>query len=157
MAELAGVTPSELTLKAAQRMMPTRVAAKIEEAPSGCWVWTASRDACGYGRIRWDGQNKTAHRVVYELLRGPVDPALTLDHLCRNRGCVNPAHLEPVSLAENIMRGDGVGVRNAAKTHCKSGHEFTPENTYWKRGKRACRECGRRATRRWREKVQAGQ
>jgi hypothetical protein len=134
-------------------MMPARVAAKIEEAPNGCWLWTASLDACGYGRILWERRNKGAHRVVWELVVGPIRGDLTLDHLCRNRACVNPDHLEPVPLRENILRGNGVGVQNAAKTHCNSGHEFTPENTYWKRGKRACRECGRQATRRWRERT----
>lgn len=130
--------------------LPERLRSKINECPGGCWEWTGRRDRLGYGRVGWEGRNALAHRVIFTLLAEPIPATATLDHLCRNRRCVNPAHLEPVTLRENILRGDGVGVRNAAKTHCKNGHEFTPENTYFKQGKRACRECGRLANRRYR-------
>lgn len=141
------------------RTLPARIVSKIEPGPNGCWLWTGARDENGYARLRFDGKNALAHRVVYELLRGPIPDGLTLDHVrargCRHRHCVNPADLEPTTLAVNIGRGAGVGVRNARKTHCARGHEFTPENTYLKGGKRSCRECGRQATRRWRERSAA--
>jgi hypothetical protein len=80
--------------------------------------------------------------VAYELAIGPIPEGLTIDHLCRNRGCVNPAHLEAVTNRTNLLRGDGIAALNARKTHCKRGHEFTPENTYvWREGTRACRAC----------------
>lgn len=84
-----------------------------------------------------------AHRVAYELTRGKVPTNMCLDHLCKNRLCVNPEHLEIVTLVENVMRGESLHARNARKTHCKSGHEFTKENTYIhpQRGSRLCRTC----------------
>lgn len=122
----------------------TRVAAKVD-ASTGCWVWKGSRSGKGYGSIRIEGKAKTLHRVVYEVLRGPVPGDLTLDHLCRNRSCVNPDHLEPVTSRENTLRGEGVAARNARKTHCIRGHKFTPENTKIRKdnGGRQCRTCNR--------------
>lgn len=84
-----------------------------------------------------------AHRVAFELIRGCIPNGLVLDHLCRNRGCVNPDHLEPVTFRENIMRGVGYTAQQARKTHCRHGHEFTVENTYVWRGGRICRTCRR--------------
>ena len=105
----------------------------------GCWEWIGAK-VYGYGRLsrgRTPDGSQLAHRVVYELMTGPIPEGLTLDHLCRNRGCVRPDHLEPVSLAENTRRGA------AARTHCPQGHEFTPENTYCRPSKveRQCRIC----------------
>ena len=74
---------------------------------SGCWVWLRALNWNGYGLIRHRGRQLRAHRFAYELYVGPIPPALTLDHLCRDRGCVNPAHLEPVTRAENVLRGRG--------------------------------------------------
>lgn len=81
---------------------------------SGCWEWHKIA-ADGYGRLYRDGKTRLAHRESYELHRGPIPTGLHIDHLCRNKGCVNPDHLEAVTLVENVMRGDGIGVRNAAK------------------------------------------
>jgi len=95
-----------------------------------CWLWTGSKHNEGYGRIRTrrPPRNLMAHRVSYEINVGPIPKGLTIDHLCRNKGCVNPKHLESVTNIENIMRGNGLPVRNSRKTHCVRGHEFTPEN-----------------------------
>jgi len=107
----------------------------------GCWNWMAKKSKTGYGRIGVKGDKQDyAHRVAYRLMRGPIPDGLTIDHLCRNRGCVNPAHMEVVSSRTNTLRGNSVGAINARKTHCKHGHEFTPENTYHSRG-RKCRTC----------------
>lgn len=113
--------------------------------PQGdCWLWTGSLGS-GYGRIFVDGKTEPAHRITYEHFVGPVPDGLELDHLCRNTRCVNPSHLEPVTHAENIRRGDlALGIRSAA-THCVNGHEFTPENTAPRKRNgsvhRRCRKC----------------
>lgn len=108
-----------------------------------CWVWTAGRFDSGYGAFGiGGGKLLRAHRYAYEQVVGPIPAGLVLDHLCRNHPCVNPAHLEPVTDQENLLRGTGAPARNARKTHCKHGHEFTPENTHLdKDGYRACRAC----------------
>lgn len=111
-----------------------------------CWVWQGSI-ARGYGRTT-DGQDNEffVHRAVYELLVGPIPADRELDHLCRNRACCNPDHVEAVAHLVNVQRGES-GVNNRSKTHCVHGHEFTPENTIRRGSYRACRECGRRAVR----------
>lgn len=115
-------------------------------AETGCWAWIRSLNHGGYGSFTWLGKRMGAHRAAYELLIGPIPPGLDLDHLCRNRACVNPAHLEPVTRSVNLRRGD-VGGQSRFNTHCIHGHEFTPENTYRrpKDGGRHCRECMRSA------------
>ena len=119
--------------------------AKVDKtAPGGCWQWSARLNADGYGHLNVDGQKVRAHRFAYEMLVGAIPEGLQLDHLCRNRGCVNPDHLEPVTNRENILRGETVPARNAAKTHCSKGHEFTPENTTMRaNGWRECKTCQR--------------
>lgn len=109
-----------------------------------CWVWTAALDQDGYGTCRRGG-TKRAHRVAYEELVGPIPDGLVVDHLCRNRACVNPLHLEPVTNRVNLLRGDTAAARNAAKTHCPQGHEYTDANTQRKsNGARICRTCSNR-------------
>jgi hypothetical protein len=128
------------------------------EKTDTCWLWTGYLADQGYGRFSPSGGAKytTAHRWGYEALVGPVPDGLVVDHLCRVRHCVNPAHLEPVTQRENILRGEGLSAANAAKTHCKRGHEFTPENTALIRGgwgiERRCRTCGALNKRRYRAK-----
>ena len=110
----------------------------------GCWEWQRARSAAGYGVLRIKQKNHYAHRLMYEKLVGPIPDGLTIDHLCRNRGCLNPAHLEVVTGGENTLRGDGPTARHARQTHCVHGHEFTPENTrISRRGNRVCRTCHR--------------
>lgn len=116
----------------------------LTEGMAACWEWTGSRFASGYGQSSALGSSHKAHRVAYELVVGPIPDGLTLDHLCRNRGCVNPSHLEPVSIRTNILRGAGPPALNAAKTECRHGHPLSPGNTYLNpRGERQCRSCNR--------------
>lgn len=134
--------------------LPERIAEKIRIDISGCWEWTASRRG-GYGQVRWQGGTPGAHVVVYRLLMGEIPAGLQLDHLCRNRGCVNPEHLEPVTQRVNVLRGIGSAAENARKVACIHGHRFTAENTYVGRdGHRQCRTCQRAALRRFRERQQ---
>lgn len=134
--------------------LPPRFWAKVRVAESGCWEWMASKGSNGYGRFGdgWKKSPKLSHRASYEALTGPIPDGLVIDHLCRNRGCVNPDHLEPVTIGENVRRGDS-GALGRNKTHCPHGHAYTPANTWIaSSGGRACRECHRIAgRRRWRE------
>lgn len=101
-----------------------RVAAKIDDTagPDECWLWKASTTTLGYGQVQFEGRLRRAHRVVFETLVGPIPPGLQLDHLCRNPGCVNPAHLEPVTPRENTLRGLAPSAVNSRKIHCPQGH-----------------------------------
>lgn len=123
--------------------LPPRIAAKIAtNLGTGCWEWLAFLTK-GYGQIWWDGRLQAAHRVVYELLVGPIPEGMTLDHLCRVRHCVNPTHCEPVTNRDNVLRGVGPSARAAVATKCVHGHAFDERNTYRHRvtGHRACRQC----------------
>lgn len=99
-----------------------------------------------------------AHRYAYELLVGPIPEGLHIDHLCRVRLCVNPAHLEAVTCHENNRRSTSPTAVNAKKTHCPRGHEYTEENTYFAPpdGRRMCKPCARAATKRWESTRQSG-
>ena len=124
----------------------------MPEPNSGCWIWLAAA-ARGYGLIKVGGRFRPAHRVSYVLECGEIADGEVLDHLCRNTYCVNPHHLEPVTIGENIRRGAN---HNAVKTHCKRGHEFTSDNTLTlATGSRACRECARQRMAAYMEKSNA--
>lgn len=107
----------------------------------GCWLWTGSRDRDGYGQFWHQKKMLAAHRWSYEMLVGPIPFGLQIDHLCRTPGCVNPNHLEPVTQRENLLRGNTIQARNAAKTHCPHGHPLAGDNLRLSRGQRLCREC----------------
>lgn len=120
-----------------------------------CWPWKGGLLDQGYGRFHSDGTSFRAHRLAYQMAVGPIPDAAHLDHTCHNRDekcpggaaclhrrCCNPHHLEPTSLVQNVMRGKSDAAGNARKTHCKRGHEFTPENTRMtSAGKRRCMAC----------------
>lgn len=115
-----------------------RAARHIEGDPSGCWLWTGAIQTNGYGSTGIPGSGRTAlaHRYVYELLVGPIPEGLTIDHLCRLRHCVNPAHLEPVTMAENLRRAR---VLIPPKARCKRGHDTTQSGSRDSTG--FCRAC----------------
>jgi hypothetical protein len=120
-----------------------------------CWIWTATLIPRGYGRFWLDGQ-KLAHRVAYEWLVGPIPEGLEIDHLCRNRRCVNPDHLQPVTGRENQRRARVHRAPRSLRspTTCVNGHEYTPENTKIEpeTGWRKCRTCRRALEKRKRER-----
>lgn len=123
-----------------------RFHSKYFVAPDSCWLWVSGIKMNGYGQFHVSSEkgsykNVLAHRFSYELIRGPIPEGLELDHLCRQRSCVNPYHLDPVTRKENLLRGEGACAKNARKTFCKNGHEFTEENTYTYKKGRACRTC----------------
>lgn len=120
---------------------------KVKVNPgTGCWEWQAAkRDGYGNYSVQVDGnhRNVSAHRFAYEALVGPIPEGFEIDHLCKNRSCCNPSHLEVVTGTENTRRGDSPSGLNARKTHCNQGHEYNDENCYFlpNGGGRRCRVC----------------
>lgn len=120
-----------------------------------CWLWTGTRTQGGYGRLRVNGQLWVAHRYAYERLVGPIPAGLVLDHLCRERSCVRPGHLEPVTFTENVRRGNGgrpagPGAKKSGRprnpdgsfVECPQGHLMSGANLYVRKsGARDCRKC----------------
>lgn len=120
-----------------------------KRGPDECWGWRGVVKHTGYGEIMIDAVLWQAHRYAYTLVVGPIPDGKVIDHLCRNRWCVNPAHMEPVTRGENTWRGSP----HRIKTHCPHGHEYTPENTVIRgvaagRPQRVCRTCERE---KWRQ------
>lgn len=119
---------------------------KVQKLGSGCWRWKGSLNQHGYGQFFFDGKNGRAHRYAYKYYVGELDPNKTIDHICSKRDCVNPEHLEQVTMRENVLRSDGLTARNSRKTHCLRGHPFSGSNLFVKKRKgrdneRSCRAC----------------
>lgn len=116
----------------------------VTESPDGCWIWHGARTRNGYGQVTFNGRLAMAHRALYEYMVATVPAGLDLDHLCRVRACVNPYHLDPVTRAVNLRRGDTRRTHNSSRTHCPQGHPYDDANTrIGVAGRRHCRTCDR--------------
>ena len=136
-----------------KRSLEDRFWMKVEIS-DGCWDWTGYRGKNGYGRLSASYRERAPYRFSYELVVGPIPAGLQLDHLCRNRVCVNPAHLEAVTSRTNILRGNGVAARYATRTRCAQGHELLGANLALRTdGGRKCRACHAAYMRRWTRRV----
>ena len=113
-----------------------------------CWLWTGAKTRNGYGQVAIHGKAWMVHRAFYTYFIADVPPGLDLDHLCRNRACVNPWHLEPVTRSVNLRRGDTRRTHFSSRTHCPQGHPYDDENTAHRQGRRVCRTCDRERARR---------
>lgn len=136
---------NEMHLLVGRRLLDFLEQRSCAEPNTGCLTWSRAVSTAGYGVIAL-----YAHRLAWEIENGPIAPGLVVDHLCRNRLCVNPSHLDVVSHRVNILRGESPSARNARSTHCINGHEWTEENTYVRHadrdrdaGHRLCKACGR--------------
>jgi hypothetical protein len=133
-----------------QKPLERRLQERIRVTDNGCWEWLLCKNRDGYGRWVVDGREWKAHRLAYTLYRGEIADGLEIDHLCRNRCCCNPDHLEVVTHTVNIRRGESLPAKNRRKDRCVRGHEFTAENTAVdSQGWRSCLTCRREARAQW--------
>lgn len=137
-----------------------RVMSLVSPEPNtGCWLWMgAEAGGCGPGERYGYYGHGPAHRVVYEMVKGPIPDGLQLDHLCRCRMCVNPDHLEPVTRAENVRRGMGpqmTRLKAMQRAECKNGHLLTPSNIVFNNGRQLCLTCKRDYQRARRARIKA--
>ena len=115
---------------------------KVRKSDNGCHEWIGAKSDKGYGHLFVKGHLVKAHRFIYQVVHGSIESTLTIDHLCRNRLCVNPKHLEAVTMQVNVLRGNGAGARYARRTHCSHGHELIGDNIISRKdGGRRCRIC----------------
>lgn len=125
--------------------LPARFWVKVHELDNGCWEWRGAKSNRGYGNFNYAGKTQHSHRLAYQTLVGPVDLGLELDHLCRNRACVNPAHLEAVTGRVNNLRGTSLAAQRSRRTHCPKGHALTGSNLdpaeLRRGGNRSCYTC----------------
>lgn len=125
---------------------------------SGCWIWIGNRNTSGYGQAIFAGKLAVVHRIAYELFVGPIPQGLVLDHLCRNRACFRPEHLEPVTQQENNLRGVGAAAQAARKHRCSNGHPLSGNNlldtSRYAPSRRRCRACVISSSRRQRMRLQ---
>jgi hypothetical protein len=116
---------------------------RVNYTSTGCWEWQGAKKPTGYGNVRNDGRTKMPHRVVFELVYGPIEESFEVDHLCRNRACCNFGHLEKVIRTENISRAD-MRKDYSSRTHCNKGHPFSGKNLSLRSdGGRRCKICDR--------------
>jgi hypothetical protein len=145
--------PIPVLSEADERRFRSRVA--LPDPETGCMLWLAGTTRKGYGCLSIGGRKFYVHRIAWFLAEGPAPGGTVMDHLCRNHRCVNPAHLEPVTVRENTLRGIAGAHRalvETAKTHCPQGHLYDEANTRIRpNGHRACRACGRIRSKRWRD------
>lgn len=126
---------------------------RLDQDTPGCWEWPGTLRCGGYAKLWFNGKNRFAHRVVYEIMVGQIPSGLTLDHLCLNRACVRPDHLEPVTQRVNNLRATTFSGENSRKTHCNKGHAFDTDNTRTEKAgagyRRICKQCGRDRNKAW--------
>jgi hypothetical protein len=145
---------SEMQYKSIPEMTPTQIErfwSRVDKSagPDGCWLWTGYIKDCGHGKLYINRIGYLAHRVAFVIAGNDLPRTLVLDHVknrgCTNKNCVNPAHLEPVTIAENSRRGEGICARHILKTHCPKGHPYDAKNTGIKTGTtyRYCLQCAR--------------
>lgn len=123
-----------------------RLLALVTKLDNGCWQWNGALDGGGYGhismrKVKGKLSHERAHRIAFMMFRGEIPKGLELDHVCRNRRCVNPGHLEPVSHLENVLRGESIPASNARKLICVRGHSLEAGGYKLYRGRRVCLEC----------------
>lgn len=132
----------------------TRFMSKVAKIADGCWSWQGYCRANGYGEFWYRGRARRAYRVSVMLFKKTEIPhGMTVDHLCRNPRCVNPNHLEIVTQRVNVLRGHGIAAKNALKTHCPQGHQYSVDNTYIRGRRRYCKTCKRAHLVTWRENL----